>query len=171
MLESSAEERGVAIELGASEPLGARGEERAVRQILVNLIANAIHHSPASGIVRLTFAQSRASASVTVADQGPGIAAADQQRIFERFERAVSDRNYGGLGLGLYITRTIVEARSDSRICSKRACQVSLPSATCGAATSSGSRRPSVRDRLPSRSSTRCCANDRAARTLWVRGE
>ena len=43
-------------------------------------------------------------------DEGIGIAPEDQSRIFGRFERAVSDRNYGGLGLGLYTCRTIVEA-------------------------------------------------------------
>jgi signal transduction histidine kinase len=46
---------------------------------------------------------------LVVRDRGIGIAPEDQQRIFERFERAAS-RNFGGLGLGLYITRQIVEA-------------------------------------------------------------
>ncbi|HUL59423.1 MAG TPA: ATP-binding protein, partial [Anaeromyxobacteraceae bacterium] len=49
-------------------------------------------------------------ACIEVRDRGIGIAAADQRQIFERFERAVSSRNYGGLGLGLYIVRRIVEA-------------------------------------------------------------
>ena len=45
-----------------------------------------------------------------VRDFGPGIAVADQERVFGRFERAVSMRHYGGMGLGLYVTRQIVEA-------------------------------------------------------------
>jgi signal transduction histidine kinase len=45
-----------------------------------------------------------------VRDRGIGISAADQRRIFQRFERAVSRRNYGGFGLGLWIVRQIVEA-------------------------------------------------------------
>ncbi len=108
MLEATAEERGVTIELDAIERLPASGEERAVIQILVNLIINAIHHSPESGIVRLTFAQTQGTASLTVADQGPGIAIADQQRIFERFERA--HEREGGTGLGLAISRRLARS-------------------------------------------------------------
>ena len=47
---------------------------------------------------------------VSVRDRGIGISAADQERIFGRFERAVSKRHYGGFGLGLWIAREIVEA-------------------------------------------------------------
>jgi signal transduction histidine kinase len=47
-----------------------------------------------------------------VRDQGIGIAPEDQARIFGQFERAVSERNYGGLGLGLFIVRQIIEAMS-----------------------------------------------------------
>lgn len=108
MLEASAEEHKIAIDLQAIERLRANGEERGVIQILVNLIANAIHHSPESGVVRLSFAQGPASASVTVADQGPGIAAVDQQRIFERFERA--HQREGGTGLGLAISRRLARS-------------------------------------------------------------
>jgi signal transduction histidine kinase len=49
-------------------------------------------------------------ALLRVEDAGIGIPEPDQSRIFGRFERAVPDRNYGGLGLGLWITRQIVEA-------------------------------------------------------------
>jgi signal transduction histidine kinase len=108
MLESSAEERGVTIELGASEPLGARGEERAVRQILVNLIVNAIRYSPENGTISLSFWRSAGTASVTVADQGPGIAAGDEQRIFERFEQAQPKQ--GSTGLGLAISRRLARS-------------------------------------------------------------
>jgi signal transduction histidine kinase len=49
-------------------------------------------------------------ARLAVRDHGIGIAPTDRERIFERFERASSVRHYGGLGLGLYITRQVVEA-------------------------------------------------------------
>lgn len=108
MLESSAEDRGVHIELERPEPLRARGQERAVIQILVNLIVNAIRYSPENGIVRLSFARTSGTASVTISDEGPGIPAGDEQRIFERFERAHTKE--GGTGLGLAISRRLARS-------------------------------------------------------------
>jgi signal transduction histidine kinase len=108
MLQSSAEERGIAIEFERPEPLPARGEERAIIQILVNLIVNAIRHSPDGATIRLTFGRNAGAASITVSDEGPGIAAGDEQRIFERFERART--NEGGTGLGLAISRRLARS-------------------------------------------------------------
>ncbi|MFL6764503.1 MAG: sensor histidine kinase [Sphingomicrobium sp.] len=108
MLDSSAEERKIIIEPEGSDPLPASGEERAVIQILVNLIGNAIRHSPEGSAIRLIFSRTPGTASVAVADQGAGIAAADQQRIFERFERA--HPKDGGTGLGLAISRRLARS-------------------------------------------------------------
>lgn len=107
MLDATAEEREVTIKLEAQDSLAARGEERAVIQILVNLIVNAIRHSPEKGTVTLSFGQTEGTASVTVSDTGPGINPADQQRIFERFERAGKE---GGTGLGLAISRRLARS-------------------------------------------------------------
>jgi signal transduction histidine kinase len=108
MLESPAEERRISIAVDSAAPLRASGEERAVIQILVNLIGNAVRHSPEGGAVQLQFSRTSGTASVTVSDQGPGINAADQQRIFERFERA--DEKAGGTGLGLAISRRLARS-------------------------------------------------------------
>jgi signal transduction histidine kinase len=108
MLESTAEEREIAIEPETVGTLPASGQERAVIQILVNLIGNAVRHSPSGGTVRLAFARTPGTASVTVSDEGPGIAPTDQQRIFERFERADSD--VAGTGLGLAISRRLARS-------------------------------------------------------------
>ena len=108
MLESSAEERGVHIEIGRPEPLRARGQERAVIQILVNLIVNAIRYSPERANVTLSFVRSNGAASVTISDEGPGISAGDEQRIFERFERAHTKE--AGTGLGLAISRRLARS-------------------------------------------------------------
>lgn len=108
MLESSAEDRDVHIELDRPEPLRVRGQERAVIQILVNLIVNAIRYSPAQATIRLSFSRTAGTASVTVSDEGHGIAAGDEQRIFERFERAHPKE--GGTGLGLAISRRLARS-------------------------------------------------------------
>jgi len=108
MLDAPAEERGIRIEPDGAGSLPARGEQRGVIQILVNLIGNAIRHSPEGGRVRLVFSRTPGTTSVTIADEGSGIAPADQQRIFERFERA--DTKEGGTGLGLAISRRLARS-------------------------------------------------------------
>ena len=116
MLDEPAEERKVTIAPEGTGALLANGEERGVIQILVNLIGNAIRHSPEGGTVRLQFAQNAGTASVAVATTVRGLRTADQQRIFERFERA--DDREGGTGLGLAISRrlgTLDGRRRDAR--------------------------------------------------------
>src|SRR5215218_1006871 len=108
MVEALAEERNVAIEAEAPDSLSANGQEPAVIQILVNLIGNAVRHSPEGSTVRLAFDRTPATASVTVSDQGPGIDPADQQRIFERFERL--EPKADGTGLGLAISRRLARS-------------------------------------------------------------
>ncbi len=108
MLDSSAQERGVTVQVDQRAPLPAKGEQRAVIQILVNLIGNAIRYSPDGGRVAVQFAGGTDAASVSVQDEGPGIAAADQQRIFERFERAQAKES--GTGLGLAISRRLARS-------------------------------------------------------------
>ena len=108
LLEAQAEERDVRIAVESTRALVAHGEERPVIQILVNLIGNAVRHSPAGGTVTLRFLRGQETASVVVSDQGPGISVADQQRIFERFERGSS--NQPGTGLGLAISRRLARS-------------------------------------------------------------
>ncbi|MEO5973068.1 MAG: HAMP domain-containing sensor histidine kinase [Sphingomicrobium sp.] len=108
LLETAAEARGIAIAAHGSGSLKARGEARGVVQILVNLIGNAIRHSPEGGPVEVSFERLGETALVHVANHGSGIAEADQQRIFERFEQAGSDA--GETGLGLAIARRLARA-------------------------------------------------------------
>lgn len=108
MLESIAEERNIAITSEMADSLPASGQEPAVIQILVNLVGNALRHSPENSTVRLSFGRTRGTASVTVADEGPGIEPADQHRVFERFERLQSQE--GGTGLGLAISRRLARS-------------------------------------------------------------
>jgi signal transduction histidine kinase len=109
LVEESAERQSVTIELvGADKPLPATGEARGTVQILVNLLANAVRHSPANGTVAVILEHRATQVAVTVADEGPGIADADQERIFERYERV--DDSSGGIGLGLAISRRLARS-------------------------------------------------------------
>jgi PAS domain S-box-containing protein len=80
-----------------------------MEQVLVNLLSNAVKYGAGRPIaVRAEPAGERIR--ISIADQGIGIASEDQARIFSRFERAAPMRNYGGLGLGLYICQHIIDA-------------------------------------------------------------
>jgi signal transduction histidine kinase len=106
LVQARADERSILLVVQDSEEsLRAAGEDRGVVQIIVNILGNAIRHSPAQGTILITLARRDGFATVTVADEGPGIAPDDQQRIFERYER-VGDAP-GGVGLGLAIARRL----------------------------------------------------------------
>lgn len=80
-----------------------------LERILLNLLTNALKYSPADTDVTIVAARENQAVRVSVADRGQGIAPADQARIFERFYRA-GGRKGEGIGLGLHITRMLVEA-------------------------------------------------------------
>ncbi|WP_224363562.1 CHASE domain-containing sensor histidine kinase [Hyalangium versicolor] len=91
------------------DALPGRSDRMRFEQVVENLLTNAIKYGAGKPIHIQMHADAQRLV-LTVRDHGIGIAPEHQVRIFERFERAVSERNYGGLGLGLYITRTILEA-------------------------------------------------------------
>ena len=103
----------------AAEQISGNWDRSRLDQVIVNLLSNAMKYGSGKPIeVELTG--SPAGARLQVRDHGIGIALEDQARIFERFERAVSARQYAGLGMGLWIVRKIVAAhggtiRVDSR--------------------------------------------------------
>jgi signal transduction histidine kinase len=110
LLQVRASDRKVRIDRPAEgETLPARGEFRRVLQIMVNLIGNAVRYSPEGSMIWLRTERDSDSAVLIVADQGKGIAEADQARIFEKFER-VDPSEPGGSGLGLYISRRLARA-------------------------------------------------------------
>lgn len=96
-----------------SMPVVGNWDRHRIEQVLTNLIGNAIKFGEGKPI-QLTISSHAGMARVVVADEGIGIAPERLPRIFERFERAVSASNYGGLGLGLSIVREIVRAHGGS---------------------------------------------------------
>ncbi len=87
-----------------------RGDQRRITQVLMNLVGNAIRFAE-TGEVRVEVGIADGSFLVSVSDTGPGIAPADQERIFEEFQQVdgSSSRSKGGTGLGLSIAKRIVE--------------------------------------------------------------
>jgi signal transduction histidine kinase len=93
----------------AAQPVVGHWDPHRVEQIVTNLLTNAIKFGRKNPI-EITIDSEGQFARLSVADHGIGIPTDVQAHLFERFQRGVSSRHYGGLGLGLYITRTIVEA-------------------------------------------------------------
>jgi PAS domain S-box-containing protein len=98
------------ITMKAPSPVSAWIDALRMRQVFANLIDNAIKYSPAGQSIDVEVSPSDGGrACITVTDQGPGIAPDHRERIFERFYRARAGDYVGGMGLGLYISRQIVE--------------------------------------------------------------
>jgi len=84
-----------------------------IEQIIDNLLVNAVKYAPGQP-VRVSLARAGGVATLVVDDQGPGIAEDKQQTIFERFERGDASTSAGGLGLGLFIVKEIVDGQGGS---------------------------------------------------------
>jgi signal transduction histidine kinase len=86
------------------------GDERRLRQVVFNLLSNAVKFTPRDGSISVASARVDGEVQVSVSDTGPGIAAADQERIFEEFQQTdVGVAQREGTGLGLALSRRIVE--------------------------------------------------------------
>jgi signal transduction histidine kinase len=103
----------VASVVGRIPPI--RGDRARLRQVLGNLIENAVKYSPEGGEVRVSAAAANGAVRIAVRDAGPGIPREQQTRIFEKFGRAdVEGGSKPGTGLGLFIARSIAEAHGGS---------------------------------------------------------
>jgi len=110
-----AEARGLRIHC-AAPALPCVGDPERMGQVVTNLLGNAIEYSQASGEVRISGARESGTVKLSVSNSGPGIAAEDLPRIFERFYRVDKARSGSGghTGLGLAISKAIVEAHGGS---------------------------------------------------------
>jgi PAS domain S-box-containing protein len=104
---------GCAVAVTTPERVMGRWDRLRVEQVLTNLLTNAMKFG-AGHPIEVSVQETAAQAIIAVRDHGMGISKVDQARIFERFERAVSTRHFGGLGLGLYISAQIVRAHHGS---------------------------------------------------------
>lgn len=97
----------------AAVPLIVDGDRDELHRLVINLVENAIRHTPPGTTVTISAAPDGDGALLTVADDGPGIPAEQRARIFERFVRQSGDRG-GSTGLGLAIVRTVADAHGGS---------------------------------------------------------
>ena len=110
LFEDAAEAKGVEL-FGSAEPgLFVLADRGRMRQVLANLLDNAVKHTPPGGRITVEAAGEGPNALFRVSDTGPGIAAADLPHIFDRLYRGDRSRSERGLGLGLALARAIVEA-------------------------------------------------------------
>lgn len=110
-LQPQAERKQQVLSMQAADDLEALADFDQISRALGNLVHNAIKFTPEGGQIRLTASRADGDIVISVCDNGPGIAAADQSRVFERFFRADRARlRQSGTGLGLAIAKHVVEA-------------------------------------------------------------
>jgi signal transduction histidine kinase len=111
LVRERATRRGIALERSLDERLGTiQADERKVKQVLLNLLSNALKFTPEGGKIRVRAALTDGVADISVADTGVGIAPADQETVFEEFRQVgTASKKVEGTGLGLAISRKFVE--------------------------------------------------------------
>ena len=107
-----AEEKRISLTSDGSEPVEVEADPSRLKQVVVNLLDNAIKYTPEGGSVSISVTRRDDHAILEVADSGLGISADDLPHVFERFYRAdkARSRQMGGTGLGLSIVRSICQA-------------------------------------------------------------
>jgi heavy metal sensor kinase len=107
-----ADDKGLSLSLDIAEPVLVNGDGGRLRQVMGNLVDNAIKYTPPAGQVRMSLARTNGNARIEVEDTGIGISPDDLLRVFDRFYRADPSRSgqsAPGIGLGLSICRSIIE--------------------------------------------------------------
>ncbi len=105
-----ARRKGVEVEWDGPSDLEVRGDERLLREMLINLLDNAIRYTPSGGRVRVDVSTARDVVELAVTDSGEGIPETEKERVFQRFVRLRPSQGGEGGGLGLPIARAIAEA-------------------------------------------------------------
>jgi signal transduction histidine kinase len=110
LYEDLADERGVVIRTHVPATLAVEVDRNRMRQVLANLIDNAVKYTPAGGVVEIAAHRDNGDAVATVSDTGVGIPADELPRIWDRLYRGDKSRSTRGLGLGLSLVKAIVAA-------------------------------------------------------------
>jgi signal transduction histidine kinase len=110
-LEPEAEARRVRLSARIEEPASARCAPEKVERVILNLMTNALRHTPTDGSVAVLLQAENGSVRIAVEDTGEGLPPDAARRMFERFWRGDRARSGGGAGLGLAIARGLVEAQ------------------------------------------------------------
>jgi len=105
-----AEEKGVTLDVVPAPGVSVWADPTRLRQILANLVDNAVKYTPQGGKVRLEAETRGNRARITVRDTGPGIPPGEQEKIWQRLYRGDHSRSQRGLGLGLSVVKALVEA-------------------------------------------------------------
>ena len=107
-----AEDKGIALEVRAGDPVEIEGDAARLKQVVVNLLDNAIKYTPQDGAIEVRVKAVNGKATLEVADSGMGISPDSIEHIFERFYRGdkARSRMQGGAGLGLSIVKSICAA-------------------------------------------------------------
>ncbi|MGE3303463.1 MAG: sensor histidine kinase [Hyphomonadaceae bacterium] len=108
----SAARKAIALKLDAEEPIPVDADVGAMRQILLNLVANAIKFTPEGGVVTVALSRHNGLLRIEVSDTGPGIAAEDRERLVGAFERGAQAAGEEGYGLGLSLVRAFAALHS-----------------------------------------------------------
>jgi signal transduction histidine kinase len=105
-----AEEKRVDVDVEVPVPVVALADRNRLRQVVANLLDNAVKYTPGGGRVTMRGRSAGPGVEIEVEDNGPGIAADDLPRIWDRLYRGDRSRSERGLGLGLSLVRAIVQA-------------------------------------------------------------
>ncbi|MFO1127249.1 MAG: HAMP domain-containing sensor histidine kinase [Rhodospirillales bacterium] len=108
LYEPLAEDNGIILRVAADHPAMIRGQGELLAQSIANLLDNAVKYTPAGGVIDVSVtAHGQEQVTLSIADNGPGIGAADRQRVLERFVRLEESRSTPGSGLGLSLVDAV----------------------------------------------------------------